>query len=121
MFVRWKIRVPWRAWYKDFPWRNPGMSFSAVLVRSERVNGKPRQKIVAYLGHIKEKNLDSKAQRLYFWESVDRPLDALVLSPAERQQIEEEILQRVDRPAREVVEREKQETLDKLRALFGRA
>jgi hypothetical protein len=105
MFVRWKTREHWRTKYKQWPkWRTKeynGKSFSAVLVRSERIDGKPRQKIVAYLGHIKEKSLDSKARRLYFWESVDRHLDTLVLSLAERQRIEEQLRERIPRPTLE--------------------
>ena len=119
MFVRWKTRVPWRAFYKDFPHRNPGKSFSAVLVRSERIDGEPRQRIVAYLGHIKEEYLDSKAQRLYFWEGVDRQLNALTFSPEERQRIEEQLRAVVTRPTPEEVERDKHEVRDRLLRLRG--
>jgi hypothetical protein len=133
MFVRWKTREHWRT---KFVWRRhrntdeiycvgktkeyDGKSSSAVLVCSERVNGKPRQRIVCYLGHIKEKSLDSKARQLYFWEGIDRHLDALSLSPAERQRIEEQLREVVPRPSPEEVEKDKQETLDKLLRHFGR-
>jgi hypothetical protein len=133
MSVRWKTREDWHTKYQCSHNRNTdkiycsgktkehnGKSFSAALVRSERVDGKPRQCIVAYLGHIKEKYLGVLAQRLYFWESVVRHLAALPLSPVERQRIEEQIRARVERPPREAVERDRQESLDKLLKHFSR-
>jgi hypothetical protein len=114
MFVRWKTRIPQRPWYKDFPHRNPGKSFSAELVRSERVDGKPRQKIVAYLGHMKEKHLAVPLRRYHFWEGVDRQLAALVLSPAGRQRIEERLSAVVARATVEEVERSRQEIRERL-------
>jgi hypothetical protein len=92
-----------------------------VLVRSERVDGEPRQRIVAYLGYIEEDSLDSKASQLSFWEDVDRHLDALALSLAELQGIEKQLRERITRPTPEEVEKDKQETLDKLRTYFGRS
>jgi hypothetical protein len=119
MFVRWKTRVPWRA-HKDFPHRNPGTSFSAVLVRSERREGEPRQRIVAHLGHITEDNIDSNARQLSFWQGVDRHLDALTLSPEDRRQIEAQVRARIPRPTPEEVERDKHETLERLSRHFRR-
>jgi hypothetical protein len=119
MFVRWTTRTPWRA-YKDFPHRNPRKSFSAVLVRSERTDGEPRQRIVCYLGHLKEEYLDSQASQLSFWEGVDCHLDALALTLAERRGIEEQLRTVVARPTPEEVERDKHEVLDKLLKYFGR-
>lgn len=62
-----------------------------------------------------------KARQLSFWEGVDQNLDALSLSPAERRQIEEQLLERIPRPTPEEVEKDKQETLAKLLRHFGRS
>src|SRR5262245_31779952 len=120
MFVRWKTRTPRRSWYADFPHRNPGPSYSAVLVRSERVDGKPRQKVVLYLGHIKEKYRHSPARRFYFWERADRLLDSLNLTPAERQKIEEQLSAVVRRAIRDEVAQARQETMERLARAFSR-
>jgi hypothetical protein len=122
MFVRWKTQERWRT---NFVWLRPsksadicyshkekyyaGKKFSAVLVRSERVGGKPRQKIVAYLGHINEKKAGVPAQRLYFWKAVGYRLDALSLSPTERQRIEEQIGKVITQPTPEEAARIEQE------------
>src|SRR5687768_3786878 len=119
MFVHWKIRGSWRA-YKDVPHRNPGRSFSAVLIRSESVDGELQQRVVASLGYIEEDFLDSKARQLSFWEGVDRHLDALALSPATRQHIEAQLRDVVARPTPEEVEQDKHEVRDRLLRLMGR-
>jgi hypothetical protein len=119
MFVHWKIRGAWRA-YKDVPHRNPGRSFSAVLIRSESVDGELQQRVVASLGYIEEDFLDSKARQLSFWEGVDRYLNALALSPGERQRIEEQLRDVVARPTPEEVTKDKREVRDRLLRLMGR-
>jgi hypothetical protein len=118
MFVRWTTRVSWRA-YKDVPHRNPGKSFSAALVCNESVEGEPRQRIIASLGHIQEDALDSKANQLSFWAGVDRHLDVVALSSAERQEIEEQLREVVARPTPEEVEQDKHEVRDRLLRLMG--
>jgi hypothetical protein len=118
MFVRWTMRASWWA-YKDFLHRTPGKSFSAALVRNESVDGQPRRRLVASLGYIKEEALDSKACQLSFWEGVDCHLDALALSPMERQGIENQLRAVVARPTPEEVEQDKHEVRDRLLRLRG--
>jgi hypothetical protein len=120
MFVRWKTRIPRQPWYKDFPHRNPGKSFSAELVRSERVDGQPRQKVVAYLGHIKEKYLDVPSRRYHFWEHVDQQLKALGVSLAERQRIEARLSAVVARATVEEAEQSRREAMEGLLRIAGR-
>jgi hypothetical protein len=119
IFVRWNTRALWRV-HKDSPHRNPGTRLSAVLVHSESVEGKLREILLARLGHIKEEDIDVPEQQLWFWNAIDRHLDALSLSPEERLQIEEQICERIPRPTPEEVERDKKETLEKLLRHFGR-
>jgi hypothetical protein len=99
MFLRWKRR-------KLRPRYDRGVlqaehSWYAVLVRSERVDGKPRQRVVRYLGHILEKHLGATAHREGFWKRMDWHLDDLNLDPATRGQVETKLGALVKRPTSE--------------------
>jgi hypothetical protein len=45
-----------------------------------RINGKPRQKVIRYLGHIRESHLMKPASRMIFWSDVKRKLKDLPLA-----------------------------------------
>ena len=71
MFVRWKRR-PLR---RRRPWSPPDEhALYAVLVESRRVDGRPRQRVVRYLGAIKEGQLRYPLSVDHFWQTVDRNL-----------------------------------------------
>ena len=75
MFVRWQTYPSqalnfWHAKHNDRRAR-----LKAVLVESVRVDGKPRQKHIAFLGSIQSDDLD-KASR-YFWRNVTLKLKRL--------------------------------------------
>ena len=128
MFVRWKRReyvsrkrrgrkVPrdkpffWKK-VKGREWvhvRTGRFLLSAVLVRSERRDGKPRQKIVASLGGIPEQDLESVMRRYHFREGASRRLDALGLDPESRRNAEAALEARVPRPAVEQVAQARKE------------
>ena len=98
MFVRWKRRNTnpkrTRGW--------PGLaehSLYAVLVRSDRVDGKPRQRVVRYLAHIGEQYTGATAHQQYFWERVDAQLDDLGLDDAIRQSVTSSLIEVVPRPS----------------------
>ena len=62
MYVRWKKRErSRRGWHTE-----PPQLLTAVLVESRRVDGKPRQRTVAYLGSIRSDYLDDATFRFYF-------------------------------------------------------
>ncbi len=103
MFVRWKrkrrkdtyhvepdppgVKVAYRPRIADPQWLR-----SAVLVESVRVDGRPRQRTIKYLGSIRECHLDLEGQysishRGYFWRSADANLERLDLSDLERARI----------------------------------
>ncbi len=67
MFVRWKKRKL-RSW---------GYSYTAVLVESYRVNGKPRQKIIASIATIKDRDYGNSWERSRFWAVVGSSLNLL--------------------------------------------
>ena len=64
MYVRWKKR---RGQAGD-------ITLVAQLVENKRVEGKPRQKVLAYLYHIKQSELASITSRYYFWYNIAREL-----------------------------------------------
>src|SRR5262245_36840020 len=87
MFVRWKKRERMsRRGGRVRP--TGGTLLVAALVTSERRGGKPRQRIVAYLGSIDAEALGYVRRRQAFWESAGRKLDALGLSRSQRQAVE---------------------------------
>jgi hypothetical protein len=110
MFVRWKVRQkPPRLYSLD---RRARQSLTAVLVRSARVDGKPRQQVVAYLGHFNLDMIDQPAWRKGFWERADRRLADLALDYATREKIEAALQARIPCPTDEEV-RASKERFDK--------
>jgi hypothetical protein len=63
MFVRWKRDDVWYPHAKR-----------AVLVESHRVDGKPRQRFVAYLGSIDDRNINWLWARRQFWYHANKAL-----------------------------------------------
>jgi hypothetical protein len=64
--------------------RPSGKSFSAVLVKSERIDGKPRQRIVAHIGALSEKYLHSAGRRAGLWRKVAPALAGFTRAERER-------------------------------------
>ena len=90
MFVRWQRRSRKRY--------GRSRLLTAVLVECRRVDGKPRQRTVAYLGGIREKFIGQNVwQHDRFWSRVNARLDELALDPATRANIEASIAARVPR------------------------
>jgi hypothetical protein len=77
--------------------------WSAILVETARVDGKPRQRHVAYLASITESAAEIVSQRRHFWDAVLDGLDRLAnrVSPEDRKRIETAIALRVPRLTRE--------------------
>jgi hypothetical protein len=109
MFVRWKRRERVsRKWGRVR--RTGKFLLSAVLVCSERQDGKPRQKVLAYLGSIIEERIQTSGGRSGFWKGVDSRLASLNLDPAQRQRVEDALHSVVPRLTPEE-ERERREFL----------
>src|SRR5271155_348891 len=89
MFVRWRSRGRLLNGQFDLHW-------SAILVESKRVDGKPRQRHVAYLGGIDSERIQ-KGYYSHFWDKVFDTLDRLQLSAAERERIESSVGNKVPR------------------------
>ena len=101
MYVRWKRR-PLRRRRID---RSPDWAQSAVLVESRRIDGKPRQRVVRYLGSIREGMLEAIAWQAAFWRDVEWHLDDLGLDEATRRSVVATLLRTVPRPDEAAVQR----------------
>ena len=71
---------------------------TAVLVECRRINGRPRQSTVGYLGSIRERHVGKTAREHFrFWACVDDRLDELWLDTVTRLSIEASVAARVPR------------------------
>ena len=99
MYVRWQSRKrrTVKLWRQRDTRRKDDIYWSAILVENVRVKGKPAQRHVAYLGGITESAmaLDTPAQRIYFWNRVERQLAGLKLPAKTRAAIMQAITKRV--------------------------
>ncbi len=98
MFVRWKT--------------DKANRLTAVLVKSVRRDGKPRQKIIGYLAsiaHPHEYFIQKQEYRYKFWKAVDDKLDFVQrcddVTVEQRRLIENKIAQTVPRPTPKYLKR----------------
>jgi hypothetical protein len=77
--------------------------WAAILAESTRVDGKPTQRHIAYLGGITDSALEHPAHRGYFWQEVMQRLDQLAnrVLKDDRTRIEEAIAEKVPRLTRQ--------------------
>jgi hypothetical protein len=99
MFVRWQSRQRNRAVFG--PYGKGDVRWRVVLVESARVNGKPRQRHICYLGSVTESAIKLLIQRCHFWDKVGERLDRLgnQITTADRDRIEAVISEKVPRPS----------------------
>jgi len=98
MFVRWQTRTRRaRAFGRD---PNTDTHWAAILAESSRVDGKPTQRHIAYLGGITESAIELPAQRAFFWKEVTQQLDELAVSKDDRVRIEAAVEAKVPRLTR---------------------
>ena len=99
MFVRWQTRTRRaRAFGRD---PNTDTHWAAILAESSRVDGKPTQRHIAYLGGITESAIELPAQRAFFWREVAQQLDQLAVSKDDRARIEAAVEAKVSRLTRQ--------------------
>jgi hypothetical protein len=99
------------------------VAHKAVLVEAVRINGKPRQRHIACLASFNESSLHHLSQRGFIWKHIEATLSRLGnrLTPDDCNRIRAELTKRIGKPlANEEsaeVERGRQATLDRLRAV----
>ena len=74
--------------------------WAAILAESQRIDGKPTQRHIAYLGGITESAIELPAQRAFFWKEVKQQLDELEVSKDDRARIEAAVEAKVPRLSR---------------------
>ena len=79
MYIRWKRYVLRRT---------ADVTLKAFLVDSVRVAGRPRQRILGYLGAIRERYQQAPAHRQRFWHQVAQRLPALGVDPCTQAALE---------------------------------
>ena len=95
MFVRWQKRTRRsRAFGRD---PRTDTHWAAILAESQRIDGKPMQRHVAYLGGITDSAIELPAQRAFFWQEVAQQLDQLALPKDDRAAIEAAVEAKVPR------------------------
>ena len=88
MYIRWK-RSPLR--------RTADVTLKAFLVHSVRVQGRPRQRILGYLGAIRQRYQHAPAHRQRFWQQVTPRLTALPVDAVTRAVLEADLARVVPR------------------------
>ncbi len=83
-------------------------ALSAQLVESHRIDGKPRQKVIKYLGSINEARIQYVGHRIGFWRTASAAFKALALPPEQQHIIELALHARVPFPTKESIEEERQ-------------
>ena len=76
MFIRFK-----RVKLADNHTQLPRYSIHCVLVESFRIKGKPRQRVIKYLGSIREREFMSHSSRSAFTKRIEGKIDELELGP----------------------------------------
>ena len=99
MFVKWQRR-PTDSYYGAIA----GDLLMASVVESKRVDGKPRHKVITYLGSIREKHAQGGPKMAVrqdnFWQHVSERLDLTSnrIGPDDRAKIEAALAKRVRQP-----------------------
>jgi hypothetical protein len=95
MYARWQRRESVATKYRK---QEPlGARWSVIVVENVRVDGKPKQKHVAYLGGFDEAALEWVGWRDQFWMKISKRLDGLAnrIPPDDRQMIEAAIAKKI--------------------------
>ena len=87
MFIKWQTRE------RRTSAGHLGNLLTCSLVESYRLNGKPRQRVLAYLGGVRDALHTN--HRIAFWHNVRYRLDKLDIAPDTRAKIEADIAARV--------------------------
>ena len=114
MFVRWNRRK--RSGMMP-GWKPKADAVYAVLVESIRINGKPRQRTIKYLGYIVTDRINSPFPAKEFWASAEKGLSELDLSPEVRDKIIADLKKVVPIPTKKDVEKARKEA-EKLMSEF---
>jgi hypothetical protein len=74
MFIRWQSRPRRRA---EFGYGDDDTHWRVILLESVRIDGKPRQRHIAYLAGFTESAARIPAQQRFLWERIEKRLKRL--------------------------------------------
>jgi hypothetical protein len=74
MFIRWQNYRSVALWHRGKP---PITRVKAILVETVRIDGKPRQKHVAFIASYEANKLDQISTRSTFWRDARQRLDRI--------------------------------------------
>jgi hypothetical protein len=92
MFIRLKRRLV----IAPAPWFFEEYTLDAVLVKSFRKNGKPRQKFIKHLAQIRAQDLSHTEQLKRFWLQVEQQLKILALKPEIEQDLIKNLREKIN-------------------------
>jgi len=104
------VKVVYLRWKKKQT-RYFGIALNAVLVKSERVNGQPRQKFIRHLASIHEDHLTDIRKASNFWLDLEYRLSMLNLSVDQVKAIRQKATLVVPSPSGEEIEETKRYNL----------
>lgn len=90
----------------------------AVLVESHRVDGRPRQRTIKYLGGISE-NTPYASHRENFWKEAEKKINEIGLVPEAREKLTLKMKTVIPRPSEEDVEKEREERSRRTKELLS--
>jgi hypothetical protein len=91
MFVRWISRA------RRTGWEGPDVHHRAILIEAVRIDGKPRQRHIAYLIGFTESR--ARTHRVNIWDEIAERLDKLgERITTDRKKIEAAVAMRLPRP-----------------------
>jgi len=137
MYIRWQSRkrrepqfgrlgkLLYRRGWDDYAYAREGTSqqdihWRAILVETTRVDGKPKQRHIAYLAGFTDSAVAIPQQQRYLWGRIHERLDRLgnQLSPADRRHIEALLIKKIGKPPtkaqRAKLDRQRERTLRNL-------
>ena len=100
MFVRWQRRTRGRTYWGKLHPASGGDALVATLMKSVRIEGKPRQQVIAYLGTAR-----TVGHQIHFWQEALKRLDEVTLTPEDRRKTIEQVAAKVGWLTREEVQR----------------
>ena len=94
MFIRWQKYRSVALWHRGEP---PIKRIKAVLVETVRIDGKPRQKRVAFIASYEAGTLDQISTRSTFWRQARQRLNQInsQITPHDRSKVEAALARRV--------------------------
>ena len=124
MYIRWKTKarqdaIELNRESPDYFKRKPATLYTAYLVESKRINGKPRQR-TTYLACIQYWHIEQPWRRLEFWKKVEKNIAPLNPTPDLIAMVKTKLQERVPIPAKQQIEEANRETAKSMAALEAR-